>query len=387
MSNDATITRRSVLKGAGVGAAALLSGGTSVLGRMAPALAAPSGALFQQAAAKGILYGSSTATWQYEPDPDYAGLFAREAGMLFTEDDLLWYRLRPCRTCSLDFSYADRIYAFAQTNAQPVFAAHMVWDSGFGEGWTEDELWSLPEAEARSLLYGTIEAEAARYAGRTKAWVVANEVTYHTRVDANGFWRFVPWYGTIGPTYVEEAFFLAQQHDPNAILVINDFGFEVGSSAKAKRANMLKAIDYLLGVGAPVHALGVQAHLTYQGFARSFNPVEYRAFLADVASRGLDIFITEMDVLDDGLKADITTRDAGVADTYARYLDAALAERAVKIVLTFGLSDRYTWLQEDFPRRDGAPRRPLPFDANLQPKPAYNAILQAFVNAPNRTPI
>jgi endo-1,4-beta-xylanase len=72
---------------------------------------------------------------------------------------------------------------------------------------------------------------------------------------------------------------------------------------------------------------------------------------------------------------------------YTRFLSVALQEPAVKIVNNFGLSDRYTWLQEDYPRRDGAARRPLPFDENLQPKPAYNAILQAFQNAPSRTPI
>ena len=44
-------------------------------------------------------------------------------------------------------------------------------------------------------------------------------------------------------------------------------------------------------------------------------------------------------------------------------------------------------MQEDYPRRDGAARRPLPFDASLQPKPAYNAILLAFNNAPVRAAI
>jgi endo-1,4-beta-xylanase len=393
MRTERTLTRRSFLARSGVGAAALLGGGASTLAGMGTALAAPTGQLVQAAAAKGLIYGSSLATWQYagsefsQPDPEYAALHAREAAMMFTEDDLLWWRLRPSRTAALDFSYGDRIIGDAEANGQQVFAAHMVWDSGFGDGWTEDELWGLPEAEARSLLYGTIDAEAARYAGRARAWVVANEVISHNRVDENGFWEFIPWYGTIGPTYVEEAFFHARANDPNAILVINDFGFEVGSTANGRRTNILKAIDHLQSVGADVGALGVEAHLNYQGFARNFNPTAYRSFLTSVAARGLHIFVTELDVLDDGLRGDIATIDAGVADVYKRYLDVVLQEQAVKIVITFGLTDRYTWLQEDFPRRDGQPRRPLPFDASLQPKPAYNAILQAFQGAPSRTPL
>jgi len=387
MATRRTLTRRSFLVRGGLGAAAVLSGGVSALARMTPAWAAPTGSLYQQAKAKGILYGSSTATWQYEPDPAYAALFQREAGMLFTEDDLLWYRLKPTQTSPLDFSYGDRAVAFAQGNAQPVFGAHLVWDEGLGDGWPPDQLYNLSTQEARDILFGTIHDEVAHYAGKMKAWVVANEVTDGRRKDANGFWTVEPYYQTIGPTYVEEAFNLAHQQDPNALLVINDFGFETGSDAAARRTSMLKAIDYLKSKNAPVHALGIQAHLDATNFARNFDTTAYRTFLSNVAARGLKIFITEMDVKDDGLKADIPSRDAGVADVYSRYLAVALAEPAVKIVINFGLSDRYTWLQEDYPRRDGAARRPLPFDDQLQPKPAYNAILQAFANAPTRTPI
>jgi endo-1,4-beta-xylanase len=352
-----------------------------------PALAAPTGQLYQVARAKGILYGSSTATWQFQPDPAYAALFAREAGMLFSEDDLLWYRLKPTPTAPLDFSYGDAAFAFAESNAQSVFAAHCVWDEGLGDGWPPDALYFLTEQEARNHLYPTIQAEVSRYAGRTKAWVVCNEVTDGRRKDANGFWTVNPWWQTIGPEFAEEAFFVARQNDANAILIMNEFGTEQGSSATAKRTSVLQAIDYLKSRGAPIGALGIEAHLTYQGFANNFNATAFRSFLSQVAARGLHIFITELDVLDDGLKANIAQRDAGVAQVYSTFLNAALQEPAVKIVLTFGLSDRYTWLQEDFPRRDGAPRRPLPFDENLQPKPAYNAILQAFQNAPARTPI
>jgi endo-1,4-beta-xylanase len=343
--------------------------------------------LRQQAYAKGIVYGSSTATWQVGPDPDYSQLFQREAGILFTEDDLLWYRLRPTPTSGLDFSYGDQIIAYAEANGQHVFGAHLVWDEGFGDGWTDDALWGMTEQQARDVLFGTIQAEVARYRGRVRAWSVANEVTDPMTGDPNGLRDDVPWYATIGPEYVAEAFQLAHAQDPGAVLVLNEFGFETGSSAAGRRAAVLQVIDWLLGQGVPVHALGVQAHLAWRTFARQFNTNAYRSFLADVAARGLTIMITEMDVLDDGLRADITSRDAGVADVYRRYLDVALDEPAVKVLMTFGLSDRYTWLQEDYPRRDGALRRPLPFDADLQPKPAYDALSQAFANAPARPPL
>jgi endo-1,4-beta-xylanase len=386
MSGHGRLTRRSFLVGSGLGVAAVAGGGAT-LASMSPAFGAPTGALYQAALAKGIRYGSSTATWQVQPDAAYAALYARESGMLLTEDDLLWYRLKPTRTSPLDFTYGDQIVSFASGNAQPVLAAHLVWDEGLGDGWEPDALYNLSTQEARDLLFPTIQQEVAHYRGQVKAWVVANEVTDGRRKDANGFWTVNPWYQTIGPSYVEEAFNLARQQDPNAILLINEFGFETGSDAATRRASILKAIDYLKSRNVPVGGLGIQAHLNANGFARNFDTAAYRTFLADVASRGLQIWITEMDVQDDGLKLPISTWDAGVADVYRRYLSVALQEPAVKVVLNFGLSDRYTWLQEDFPRRDGNPRRPLPFDENLQPKPAYTAILQAFQGAPSRTPI
>jgi endo-1,4-beta-xylanase len=396
MSGGRMVTRRSALIGGGLGAAAVLAGaGPAVASVLAPRTGAADGAaaaatgipLWQQALAKGIVYGSSTATWQVGPDPDYSQLFQREAGILFTEDDLLWYRLKPTPSSALDFSFGDQIIAYAEGNQQHVFGAHLVWDEGFGDGWTDDDLWGMTQQQARDVLFGTIQAEVRRYRGRVKAWSVANEVTDSMTSDPNGLRDNVPWYATIGPSYVAEAFQLAHAEDPAAVLVLNEFGFETGQSAAGRRAATLRVIDFLLGQGVPVHALGIQAHLAWRNFARQFNTTAYRAFLADVAARGLTIMITEMDVLDDGLKANITTRDAGVADVYRRYLDVALDEPAVKVLMTFGLSDRYTWLQEDFPRQDGAPRRPLPFDENLQPKPAYDALSQAFANAPSRPAI
>jgi endo-1,4-beta-xylanase len=143
----------------------------------------------------------------------------------------------------------------------------------------------------------------------------------------------------------------------------------------------------LLDADVPVQALGVQAHLVADGFLDNFDTDAYLTFLADVASRGLKILVTEMDVLDDGLPAENEPRDQAIADVYKLYLDTALQEPAVAAVITFGFTDRYTWLQEDYPREDGAPRRPLLFDDALQPKPSYDAVQTALGSAPSREPL
>jgi endo-1,4-beta-xylanase len=387
MRPDDSLTRRSVLLGAGVAAAGLM--GQAAPARGASALAAGRRVpLWRRGVRRGIAYGSSAATWQLS-DPEYRRLFAREAGILFTEDDLLWYRLKPTPDSPLDFSFGDQIIEFAERRGMLVLGAHLVWDEGFGEGWTPDDLFGMDEQTARRVLFGTLRRTVARYRGRVDAWIVVNEAIGTEGV--RGLRTDVPWYQTIGRSYVAEAFRLAHANDPDAVLVLNEFGFETvnefGDRPEDKRRAALQVIDELLADDVPVHAFGVQAHLLADRFAQRFDPRGYRRFLSEVADRGLEILITELDVLDDGLPADRRIRDRGVADIYRRYLDAALAEPAVKCLITFGLSDRYTWLQEDMPREDGAPRRPLPFDQQMRAKRAFFALRDSLVDARWRRPL
>ena len=157
----------------------------------------------------------------------------------------------------------------------------------------------------------------------------------------------------------------------------------VGDDPVARQEAVLSVIDTLQRQNVPLDALGIQAHLV-AAYWDSFNPRQYRKFLRRVADRGLKILITEIDVLDDGLPAEIAPRDRGVADIYAEYLDPTPANPAVKSLITFGLSDRYTWLQADYPREDGAARRPLHYDEELQPKPALRALRRELASAPRR---
>lgn len=220
MSDANVVTRRRLLLGAG--AAGLIAAAVRIAVDPSPnpRPTAPGQLCAQR---RGIVFGSSAATWQLS-DGDYRRLFAHEATMLFTEDDLLWYRLRPTPGSNLDFTRADRIVGFAERRGMLVFGAHLVWDEGFGDGWADDDLWGLDEQSARHLLFDTVRRVVGRYRGRVAAWSVVNEAISPEGV--RGLRTDVPWYATIGPTYVAESFHIAHAADPRACLVLNEFGFE-----------------------------------------------------------------------------------------------------------------------------------------------------------------
>ncbi len=183
------------------------------------------------------------------------------------------------------------------------------------------------------------------------------------------------------------AFALARQACPTALRVYNDYDLELATQEhEARRRALLALLDRLRRRNVPVEAVGLQCHLRSDTFA-AFNPAVFRRFLDQLAARGLQILITELDVLD-LMEGDIATRDAAVAAIYREFLATALDEQAVVALLTWGLSDRYTWLtgrtSDKFWRLDGTPTRPLPFDSQLRPKPAYAALCEELATAPRR---
>jgi endo-1,4-beta-xylanase len=378
---DTGITRRTVLKGgAGAVAAAALSGPLADA-----ALGAHKTPLWRAARSNGIVYGAATASWQFEDDK-YMAIIRRQAALLFTQDDFLWYTLKPSRNAPLDFTAGDKIVALAEANKQLLFGAHLVWDEGFGDGWGEDEMFKLSEKEAREILFGTVEATVKRYKGRVAGWIVVNEGI--SNEGKRGMRTDYPWYQTIGRSYMRESYELVRSLDPDATLVLNEFGFETvnqyGDKPGPRRKAALQVIDELQKQHVPLDAFGIQAHLLADRFHERFNAKAYRRFLAELADRGLDILITEMDVLDDGLPKNRAARDRAVAEIYKRYLDVTLREPAVKSVMTFGLSDTYTWLQEDMPREDGAHRHALPYDEHMHRTRVWNALHGSLRRARNR---
>lgn len=325
-------------------------------------------------ATKGLLYGAAVSHRSLSSDLPFANRVATECAILVPESELKWKALRPSPD-RFSFAASDWLVNFARSQGLLMRGHTLVWHEALPKWFAT----KVDSRNAEQMLQQHIATVVGRYAGKIHSWDVVNEAVHPDDGRTDGL-RQWPWLQFLGPDYIETAFRAAHEADPQAMLAYNDHHLEYDTKdQEARRTAVLKLLERLKSRGTPIHALGIQAHL--RGDADRFNAKKLRTFMRDVASLGLKIMITEMDVTDQKLPKNIDTRDRIVAGSYEDYLNVALEEPAVIAVLTWGLSDRYTWLESQKPRKDRAPVRPLPLDAKLKRKLAWNAIARAADSA------
>lgn len=333
--------------------------------------------LRDRAAAKGLIYGATTQQRILSSDAKFAAHFVKECSILVPEGELKWKTLRP-RPDRFNFAQGDWLANFAHERGM-LFRGHtLVWHKSMPKWFAG----TVNSQNAEQVLLKHIATVVKHYAGKIHSWDVVNEAIYPPDGRSDGL-RKSPWLKFLGPDYIDIAFRAAAEADPQALLVYNDFGLDYDKRQdEAKRTAVLRLLERLKSRGTPIDALGIQAHLW--GSETRLNAKKLKSFLRDVADLGLKIMITELDVADRDLPKAPDARDRIVAGVYEDYLSVVLDEPSVIAVLTWGLSDKYTWLSKEEPRKEGAPVRPLPLDAELRRKLAWNAIAHAFDRAPMR---
>ncbi len=337
----------------------------------------PDQTLRARAAAKGLFYGTTATRWVLEHNPDFAARVAAECGILVPESELKWSRVHP-EPNRYDFAGADWLLELARSHGM-LFRGHTLIYFQNEPTWVT----AGSAADTEQAVRDHVRTVAGRYAGRVHSWDVVNEILELNDHRNDGL-RASPLLKHLGPEFVPLAFRTAAEADSKALLTWNENQLEYDVAyQEARREAVLKLLQGWRAAGVPVQALGIQSHLRQH--ATTFDPKRYRAFLQQVAGLGVKIIISELDVFDADLPADPVLRDRAVADAYEQYLTAALDEPAVIGVVTWGLSDRSTWLASYRPRRDGSAARPLPLDADLKPKAAWQAIARAFDGASPRT--
>ncbi|KAI9158985.1 glycosyl hydrolase family 10 [Paramyrothecium foliicola] len=314
-----------------------------------------------------LYFGSATDNPEL-PDVPYRTLLsnAKEFGSITVGNGQKWQFTQPQRG---EFSYdlGDEIVEFAEGNGQPVRCHTLVWHSQL-PGWVSSGSWSA--ADLTGIVDTHIASVAGHYRGRCYSWDVVNEA-----LEEDGTFRRSVFYNVLGEDFVRVAFEAAGRADPEAKLYYNDYNLEYGG---AKTDAAVRLAGRLVEAGAPIDGVGLQAHLIV-------GSTPSRASLAGVLRRfealGLDVAYTELDIRHSSLPPDAAAL-ARQGDDYASVVGSCLDVARCVGVTVWDYTDKYSWIPAVFPGSGAA----LPWDENLEPKPAYASISSVLAAAATAAP-
>lgn len=353
MSTLATSRRRCLKVAAATAALAALP-----LRSLAASTPDPAGqpSLARLAGLKGLRFGTAVAgsgpgSWR---NARLAGLIARECAILVPENEMKWQAIRPTPD-TFDFAAFDGIAGFAAQEHMTLRGHTLLWHRAkWMPRWMEiHDFGTRPASAAAAMMTNHVEAVCLRYKGRISSFDVVNE----TVLPEDGSLAQTRLSQAMGgtETLVDLAFHTARKAAPGVELVYNDYmSWEPGNALH--RRGVLQLLEGFRRRGTPVDALGIQSHLIAPAPSAAYHR-EWRRFVDEVVAMDYRLVITEFDVRDRDLPADIPGRDRTVADTATAYFEMMLDYPQLRDVLAWGLVDAHSWLQGFEPRADKAEAR------------------------------
>ena len=332
--------------------------------------------------------GSGSRSQSRFHDERYRALMKTECGVLVCENETKWQHLRPSPD-EFRFAQADEMFAWARSNGLLVRGHTLMWQpSRWMPKWVnEHDFGADPRREAERLLTEHVSTVCKHFGDVVSSYDVVNEAVdpKDGELRANVFTERL---GAIEE--LDLMFRLARENAPKAQLVYNDY-MSWGDGYIKHRAGVLNLLHEFRKRGTPVQALGLQSHIGAtedgsEGTSAKGYELEWRRFLDEVTGMGYDLLITEFDVNDREFPSDVARRDASVAAIGKAYLDLTLSYPRLRTMMTWGLIDPVSWLQDRYPREDKLAQRPNPYDGTFASKPLRTAIGQAIGAMPARAP-
>ena len=306
----------------------------------------------------------------------HAQLLTKHFNGIVSGNDMKWSSVEKTKG-SFTYGAADAQVAFAQSNNLLIRGHNLVWATGqqtpsyvFGDGTNSP----ANQAVVADNIREHIQNEVQHFGNAVYVWDVINEPIDPNQPDClvHG-----PFYNVLGKSYIDIALQTARQYaPPGTKLFINDYRTTDANGL----ACLVTVLQDLQSRGIPIDGVGheMHTHIDYPPVQNITNAVNA------VANLGLDNQVTELDM--SVYRASDNTSNYGanggtvpasvLAQQGYRYMQFFNALRQLKGKLSsvtfWGIADDNTWLST-FPiaRLD----MPLPFDANLQAKPAYWGIV------------
>ena len=290
-------------------------------------------------------------------DSLYSTVLSRHFNYLTAEYEMKWDPVERTQGVE-DFSGGDAIAGYAEGHGMKLRGHALIWH-GAVPGWVN----GLSAADLKTAFDHHILSVADHYRGRMLAWDVVNEAVAD---DGTGL-RDSVFRQKLGDNYIADAFRLARQADPGALLFYNDYS---GEGLGAKSDQIYELVRGLRAQGVPIDGVGLQMHITAGNPPASAN---LSSNMSRLTALGLLVNISEMDVR----VADVAGTQRTKLDTqktvYHSIVGVCVAEPGCHAVTFWGFTDAHSWIYGQF-----GPDAPLLFDAQYAPKPAFYGVLDAF---------
>ena len=315
-------------------------------------------------------------------DNDSKQIVETQFNSITPENSLKWMFVQPYPN-SFNFTVADKYVNIGIKNKMHIVGHALVWHSQLADFMQNVK----SKAEMNKHFENHINTVVSRYKGKIDAWDVVNEA-----FNEDGSLRESVFYKFLGKNYIEKAFKLANEIDPNADLIYNDYNLY----KKEKRDGVIQMVKQMQSKGIKIDGIGVQAHWSLN--QPSLNEIEQIIF--DISELGVDVMFTELDI--SVLPSPWEQVGAEVSQNFSRFegdakmnpypdklpksIQHKLAKRyndifqlfikhsdKISRVTFWGVMDKHSWLN-NFPIK-GRTNYPLLFDRNYQAKEAHKSLI------------
>lgn len=315
-----------------------------------------------------------------EKDVKEDSLICKEFNAITAENIMKSMFIHPQKD-KYDFALTDKFVAFGKKNKMFIHGHTLIWHSQLAP-WMEK---IKDSTEMKAFMKDHITTIVSKYKGKINSWDVVNEA-----LNEDGTLRKTVFLDALGESYLIDAYKLAAKADPKVDLYYNDYNLE----DPAKREGVIRLVKKIKAAGGKVDGIGSQAHWKLN--SPSLEEIE-KSILA-YSALGVKVAFTELDITVlpnpwDLKGADVNQNFEGnpkmnpYPETLPDSVQTKLAQRYADIFKLFlkhkdkisrvtfwGVHDGQSWLN-DWPIK-GRTNYPLLFDAKLQPKKAYNSVIE-----------
>jgi endo-1,4-beta-xylanase len=298
----------------------------------------------------------------------YKNVAAAEHNSVTAENEMKWDALEP-NPGQFSWGSADNIVNWAIQNNMQVKGHTLVWHNQL-PGWMSSMSGSTQVEQA---MRRHIENVMGHFKDRVHTWDVVNEAVITDSDTGVGNPRMRPsvFFNALGENFLDLAFEIAHEQDPDAKLYYNDYSID---ALNDKADFVYEMIKGMVERGVPIDGVGFQMHI---------GPPNNEAGGADVAANlkrfselGLEVLISEMDINRCG---GVVTAEEQL--TYYHDIVEACFQLPKCVGITFwGINDGRSWLNSwSGALCNGQSSQSLLFNDQYQKKETYQQVMNALL--------